>query len=202
MSLVSFCGLTFDTHPGQVMTPRPASERLVEAALEWIGGRPARVVDVGTGAGSLAVAIATAAPLARVFATDTSRCSVALAKANVRRHRLAGRVRVLQGDLLEPVPGPVDLVVANLPYLPDADADRYPELAVEPASAVFAPGDGLDPYRRLLSSCADRLADDGGVVIQLHRRTLAATRRELPELHARLELYGRAWSQVPLPVAA
>ena len=68
-------------------------------------------------------------PNARVFATDTSRCAVALARANVRRHGLCDRVTVRHGDLLDPVPGEIDLVVANLPYLPAADAERYPDLA-------------------------------------------------------------------------
>ena len=202
MSLVSFSGLMFDTLPGRVMTPRPAAEQLVEAALEWIGDGQARIVDVGTGSGSIAVAIAAAAPNARVFATDTSRCAVALARANVRRHGLSGRVTVCHGDLLDPVPGPVDLVVANLPYLPAADAGRHPELAVEPASAVFAPGDGLGPYRRLLSTCRDRLTDDGGVVLQLRRRAVTAGRAELPELWSTLERCAAARAAAPRLAAA
>jgi HemK-like putative methylase len=190
MALVSFSGLAFDTLPGRVMTPRRASEELVAAALGLIGARPARIVDVGTGTGSIAVAIASAAPKARVFATDTSRCAVALARANVLRHGLGDRVTVCQGDLLEPVPGPIDLVVANLPYLPAVEAVRYPDLACEPAAAVFAPGDGLDPYRRLLSQCEERLDADADIVIQLHRRVLGSTRAGLPTLRARLERWG------------
>ena len=169
------------------MTPRPASEQLVAAAVERIGSRALRVVDVGTGSGAIAVAIAAAAPSAQVFATDTSRCAVALARANVRRHGLENRVTVLHGDLLEPVPGPIDVVVANLPYLPAADAGRYPELVDEPPTAVFAPGDGLDPYRRLLAACVERLDDDADVLIQLHRQVLAATGAELRVVRASLE---------------
>ena len=97
------------------------------------------------------------------------------------------RVTVRRGDLLEPVPGPIDLVVANLPYLPAADAALYPDLAGEPVSAVFAPGDGLDPYRRLLSACAVRMDPDAAVIIQLHRQVLAATITELPTLQASLD---------------
>lgn len=169
------------------MTPRRASDQLVAAAVDRVGSRAATVVDVGTGSGALAVAIASAAPNARVFATDTSRCAVALARANVRSHGLRERVTVLHGDLLDPVPGPIDLVVANLPYLPAADAGRYPDLLEEPASAVFAAGDGLDPYRRLLSACADRLDDDAAVLIQLHRRVLASPASELSILRTSLE---------------
>lgn len=196
-----FNGLSLGTRPGRVMTPRPTSERLVAEALDRLGTAPARVVDVGTGSGAIAVAIATAAPDAHVFATDTSRCAVALARANVRLHGLSDRVTVCHGDLLEPVPGPIDLVVANLPYLPIGDAARYPDLAGEPEAAVFAPGDGLGPYRRLLATCRERLRDDDVVAIQLHRRVLVATGGELPDLHERLEPSAAWLDYVPLLAA-
>jgi release factor glutamine methyltransferase len=184
-----FFELPLLTAQGNVMSPRVATEDLVAIALERMGERPARVVDVGTGSGAIAIAIASTAPKADVWATDTSRCAVALARANVHRHGLGDRVSVRRGDLLEPVPDPIDVVVANLPYLPAAEVDRYPELAGEPESAVFAPGDGLEPYRRLLTACRDRLGADAAVVIQLHRSALAATGAELPVLRARLESY-------------
>jgi HemK-like putative methylase len=192
MHEVSFNGLSVATRPGRVMTPRNASEQLVAAAVDQVGGHTAHVVDVGTGTGAIAVAIATAAPNVRVSATDTSRCAVELARANVRGHGLSDRVTVYDGDLLDPVPGRIDLVVANLPYLPAADAALYPDLADEPVAAVFAGGDGLEPYRRLLSACVERLDDDGALIIQLHRRVLAARCAELPELRARVELAGQA----------
>ena len=93
------------------------------------------------------------------------------------------------------MPDGIDLVVANLPYLPAADAARYPDLADEPATAVFAAGDGLEPYRRLLVACEERLSGDAAIVIQFHRRVLAATRDDVPALRARLE-------QDTLPMAA
>jgi HemK-like putative methylase len=199
---VTFNSLSLLSRPGRVMTPRRATEQLVRAALDRIGSDPARVVDVGTGVGAIAVAIAAAAPNAHVFATDTSRCAIALARANVRRHGLGDRVTVRHGDLLEPVPGEIDLVVANLPYLPAADVERYPDLACEPAAAVFAAGDGLEPYRRLLASCAERLDDEAAIVIQLHRCVLEATGAELPRLRARLERSARAPQLVPSIAAA
>lgn len=155
-------------------------------ALERLRGCSARVVDVGTGSGALAVAIAAAAPQALVWATDTSRCAVALARANVRRHGLGDRITVLLGDLLEPVPGPIDLIVANLPYLPVAAAGARQELSCEPEAALFAPGDGLGPYRRLIGAAAERLTAEGALVIQLHRRVLTADRDELALLRAQL----------------
>jgi release factor glutamine methyltransferase len=184
---VRFNGLSLAASPGRVMTPRPASEQLVAAAAGVIGSRPARVVDVGTGTGAIAVAIAEAASNARVYATDTSPYAVELARANARRHGLGDRVTVHQGDLIDPVPGPIDLVVANLPYLPAAGAGLYPDLAGEPVSAVFAPGDGLGSYRRLITACAERLDDAAAVIIQLHRQVLEATVPELPALLASLD---------------
>jgi release factor glutamine methyltransferase len=185
----TFAGLPLLTAPGRVMTPRPASEQLVAAVLGRIGQGAARVVDVGTGSGAIAIAVARVAPAADVWATDNTGAAVALARANVRRHGLQQRVTVVQGDLIEPVADPVDLVVANLPYLPIGDAGSYPDLVGEPSGAVFAAADGLDAYRRLLAACTDRLAGDASVVIQLHRRVLAAKVSDLPRLEARLEAF-------------
>ena len=108
-------------------------------------------------------------------------------RANVSRHGLSARVIVCHGDLLDPVPGAIDLVVANLPYLPAAEATSYPDLELEPADAVYAAGDGLDPYRRLLAASAERLKANGAVIIQLHRRVLEASRDGIPDLAAEIE---------------
>lgn len=195
MDQVSFFGLELVTHPGRVMKPRPASEQLVRRALELVGNRRARLADVGTGSGAIAVAIAEALPQVEIWATDTSRCAVALARHNVRRHGLDRRVTVRHGDLLEPLNGSFDLVVANLPYLPTIVAPLRPELEAEPAEAVFADGDGLEPYRRLLSASEERLAADGTLLIQLHRRVVEARRNELLRLRAVLERQtGEAWA--------
>jgi release factor glutamine methyltransferase len=186
MGTVTFNGLALATAPGRVMTPRAASEQLVAAACARLAGRPARVADVGTGSGAIAVAIANVCPNVEVWATDISRSAVALARANVRRHGLEARVFVRHGDLLTPVPGPVDLIVANLPYLAASTAARHPDLASEPTAAVFAAGDGLEPYRRLVDAAASRLTEGGGMLLQLDRRVVAASRGELPMLRAAL----------------
>ena len=188
MTEVTFDGLVLLGAPGKVMTPRPASEQLVAAAAARLSGCGARVADVGTGSGAIAVAIASACPDAEVWATDTSRCAVLLARANVRLHGLEDRVSVRRCDLLEDVPAPVDLIVANLPYLPVSSAAEHPDLAVEPFDSVFAPGDGLGPYRRLVDAARTWLADDGELVLQLHRRVVVATRAELPDLGTALDL--------------
>jgi release factor glutamine methyltransferase len=188
----SFYDLSLLTAPGRVFTPRPATERLVDAALERIDGQPLRVADVGTGSGAIAVALAVNRPDVEVWATDTSEDAVELARANAERHNVADRVHVVQGDLLEPVPVPVDLVIANLPYLPVREHDeRYDG---EPSEAVYASGDGLTAYRRLLNACRDgKLVTPGGtVLLQFHKEPLAANCWELEDLRAQLEARAEA----------
>jgi release factor glutamine methyltransferase len=183
---VEFNGLRLESAPGEVMTPRSTSEQLVAEACARIG--VARVADVGTGSGALAVAIAAACPDVQVWATDVDAQAVRLARANVVRLGLAGRVRVRRGDLLEPVPGPLDVIVANLPYLAASTAASHPELRSEPFAAVFAPGDGLGHCRRLVAAAATRLSPGGALVLQLYGRVVVAERDELAELD---ELLGR-----------
>ncbi len=182
----SFYELSLQTSPGRVFTPRPATERLVDAALERIDGVPMRVADVGTGSGAVAVALAVNRPHVEVWATDTSAAAVDLARANAERHGVADRVHVVHGDLLDPLLLPVELVVANLPYLPEwAHDDRYDD---EPPEAIYAPGDGLGPYRRLLDACRDGKLETGGtVLIQFHREPLAADCWQLEDLRSDLE---------------
>ena len=182
----TFYGLDLLTARGRVFTPRPTTEELVDAALARVGTARTRVADVGTGTGAIAVAIATNAPAAEVWATDTSEAAVALARANAERHGVADRVHVLRGDLLEPVPVPVDVVVANLPYLPASEPRR--EYADEPSDAVYADGDGLGPLRHLLHLCGlGKLRMPGYVLVQFHRQVLEADCQHLYHLRRRLD---------------
>jgi release factor glutamine methyltransferase len=176
-----FHGLTFITDPGRVFTPRATTEALVDAALDRLGDRPARVADVGTGSGAVAITLALRAPGIEVWASDT--CGRALALASLNATELGAQVHLVKGDLLEGLPRDLDLIVANLPYLAP-DAVGYED---EPAAAVFSSGDGLDHYRRLLAGAADHLAADGGVLIQFQGEVLEAERSELPWLRSRLE---------------
>jgi methylase of polypeptide subunit release factors len=131
------------------------------------------------------VSIAAAAPETKVYATDINPNAVALARENAARNGVADRVQVLEGNLLDPVPEPVDIVVANLPYLP-AEEHR-PEYDDEPEDAVYAPGDGLGPLRELLYLCeGGKLAMPGFALVQYRGRVLEADCQHLPELRARL----------------
>ena len=180
----TFYDLPFTLAPGRVFSPRPATERLVHAALERVDGGPKRVADVGTGSGALALAIAAGCPDAVVWATDVDPHAVALARENVRRLGLSGRVFVRRGDLLDPVPGPLDLIVANLPYLPAREAALHLDLEGEPFAAVFAAGDGLGHYRRLLEAAEEKLTPGGALLLQLRGEVVAASREELAGLRA------------------
>ncbi|MBB4664398.1 peptide chain release factor N(5)-glutamine methyltransferase [Conexibacter arvalis] len=138
----------------RVLVPRPETELLVEVALRLPRG--ARVADVGTGSGAVALALKHERPDLQVVATDVSADALAVARANAEALRLD--VAFVQGDLLDAVAGPLDAVLSNPPYVPDGDRDGLePEVAVhEPALALFAGGDGLDVLRRLARAAAAR----------------------------------------------
>src|SRR5436305_5458825 len=177
----TFHGLTFITDPGRVFSPRATSEKLVDAALDRIGASPARVADVGTGSGVLAITLALRAPLIEVWASDT--CANALRVASANADRLGAQIHLVHGDLLEGLPRDLDLIVANLPYL----APGTPGYDSEPPAAIFSTGDGLDHYRRLLAGAGDHLSPGGGVVLQFEGEVMEAERSELPWLRRRLE---------------
>jgi release factor glutamine methyltransferase len=133
----------------RVLIPRPETEHVVEAALDLPRG--ARVVDVGTGSGAIALALADERPDLRVVATESSLGALAVARANGAR--LGLEVEWLEGDLLEPLTGPVDAVVSNPPYVREGER-LAPELAFEPAEALYAGPDGFEVYRRLVPAVA------------------------------------------------
>jgi release factor glutamine methyltransferase len=184
MEFAQFAGLSLLTSPGAVMTPRATTEALVEAAVAFAANRRVRIADVGTGSGAIAVALADALPRAEIFATDVSAAAVELARANVQRLGHGDRVTVTAGDLLEPVPACLDLIVANLPYLPVGEPDD--DVRTEPPDSVYATGDGLGVYRRLVATSKSRLRENGALVLQLRRRVLTAPWAGLDGLAAEL----------------
>lgn len=151
-----FYGLDFLVDQ-RVLIPRPETELLVEAALTAIKqriavGRTPLVADIGTGSGAIPVSIAVEEPrLPLLYACDISSAALDVARANAQRHQVAERIQFLQGDLLAPLPEPVDLLLANLPYigtdeLPDIEPDVH---AYEPHLALFSGPDGLGLLRRM-----------------------------------------------------
>ncbi|MEX2501692.1 MAG: HemK/PrmC family methyltransferase [Trueperaceae bacterium] len=144
----------------EALVPRVETEVLVALALASLRGRTApRVLDVGTGSGAIAVALAHARPDATVHASDVDAAALALAATNARRH--APGVTLHHADLLHHAElrtllPTLDLLVANLPYLPDGDADRLPaDVRRDPPLALFGGPDGLDPFRRLWAQATE-----------------------------------------------
>jgi release factor glutamine methyltransferase len=133
-----------------VLIPRPETELLVELALEL---RPSSVLDLGTGSGAIALALAAELPDCAVTATDTSAGALEIARANAGRLGLADRVRFLEGSL--PTGEDFDLVLANLPYVAETDwPSLQPEVTEwEPREALLAGPDGLDAFRALIPEC-------------------------------------------------
>jgi release factor glutamine methyltransferase len=172
-----FYGLRFLVDP-RVLIPRPETEALVDAAREVIAGRALTVVDVGTGSGAIAVAIAAHEQRVRVIATDSSRDALAVAEANALAGGVADRVEFRRGDLLAPITERVDVVCANLPYLPDASVDKWvgerSSLAFEPRDAVVAGADGLDVIRRCVADLPRVLASQGAALFECDPPQVAA----------------------------
>jgi release factor glutamine methyltransferase len=164
-----FWGLEFEVTP-DVLTPRPETEFIVEEALAAWTGRPepSIVIDVGTGSGCLAVALARAFASARVVAVDLSGAALAVARRNAARHGVLDRVHFVQGDLLAGVRIRADLIVSNPPYLPRVTTPPLaPEVRDhEPPVALFGGEDGLDPMRRLVTQAASRLRPDGLLIAE------------------------------------
>ena len=163
-----FYSLPFLVTP-DVLIPRPETEHLVEKVIELATDFAApRIVDVGTGSGAIAVALAHKLPQASITATDISSRALALTEENAKRNGVA--VRFLAGDLLAPVAGErFEIIVSNPPYVPTADRDSL-DVEVreyEPALALFAGDDGLDVYRRLIPAAFDALADGGFVALEI-----------------------------------
>jgi release factor glutamine methyltransferase len=181
----------------RVLIPRPETEHLVEAALGLPAG--ARVVDVGTGSGAVALALKSERPDLELVATDASADALQVARANALL--LGLDVAFAHGDLLEPVEGRIDAVLSNPPYV-ETTAPLAPEIArYEPPAALFAGEDGLDVYRRLVPGARaagarfvalEVGAGQAGAVAALLRDAGYATTDTLRDL-AGIERIVRAW---------
>lgn len=166
-----FYGINVVVTP-DVLIPRPETEGIVEhtlfMALMGMETRELTIADVGTGSGAIAVNLAIHLPAARIYAVDISEPALDVAAYNIRGHSVHDRVRLGHGDLLEPLPEPVDLIVANLPYIPTARiATLQPEVQQEPSLALDGGPDGLDLVRRLLEQAPRKLNSPGIILLEL-----------------------------------
>ena len=169
-----FYSLEFAVHPG-VLIPRPETETVVEAALDFLRERPAaRVLDIGTGSGAIAIAIAANAPEAQIVAIDISNVSLEVARENARRHGCAGRVALVEADYAtldtRALPfASFDLIVSNPPYITKAElAALAPEVRdFEPRLALDGGVDGMEFFRKIAAGLARWLAPEGEVILEV-----------------------------------
>jgi release factor glutamine methyltransferase len=161
-----FWGLDFEvTH--DVLIPRPETELVIEAAIDARRGRSSRrIVDVGTGSGCLAVVLALEFPDAQVIAIDVSAAALTVAARNAAQHGVLDQITLIQGDLLTTVAGPVDLIVANPPYVSDRVRLSPEIIRYEPPVALYSGDDGLTALERLIPAAQAPLADDGHFVVE------------------------------------
>ena len=172
-----FWGLDLIVSPA-VLIPRPETEHVVEAVLELAKpdgrGRPSphglRIVDVGTGSGAIALALATELPSAEIYATDISPEAMEVARANAARLELTSRIEFHLADLLSGLPpGSFDFVVSNPPYVGDSEEESV-QLEVrkfEPRNAVFAGPTGVEVIERLIPQAREALAPGGWLVFEI-----------------------------------
>ncbi len=160
-----FYGHMFRVTPA-VLIPRPSSELLVELAIDWLKTHPQaqRVIDLGTGSGAVAISVAKAVPQVRIEARDVSARALRVAAENVAQYRLRRRITTVKGDLLRGAAA-ADLIMANLPYIPEALRRIRPkELEYEPALALDGGKDGLSLIRTALAQ-APAAVNAGGLVL-------------------------------------
>ena len=159
-----------------VLIPRPETELLVEVALKRSklcgGAAPVKILDLGTGSGAIAIALAKELPAARIAAVDVSTAALEVARRNSARHGVAGRIRFLHGNLFEPIAAKrqtFDLIVSNPPYIRSGElSDLSPEVRRwEPIAALDGGIDGLDYYRRIIAEAHRYLEARGHIILEI-----------------------------------
>ncbi len=177
-----FYGLDFYVDPN-VLIPRPESELLVEKTLQLAQNHAASTIaEVGTGCGAIAISLALSLPQAKIYATDISAAALKVALLNCQKHEVVNRVFLLEGDMLDPLPEPVDLIVANLPYVREAELSQPNTLIFEPSLALNGGQDGLEKIRQLCDQISDRLRPGGCLLLEIgegQRRAVTTFLRSL-----------------------
>ena len=190
-----FFGNDFHVAHG-VLIPRPERERLEEATHYFVRGQFSEedpiIAEIGTGSGAIAISLALLLPKAEIYATDISTRALEIARVNCERHGVQDRVHLLEGDVLAPLPEPVDIIIANLPYIGDAELDELGDeiRMFEPLEALAGGGDGLDRVRQLLVKVGEKLRPEGLILLEIGyvQRGAAASLRLLLPPAASVEL--------------
>ena len=184
-----FCGLEFHVNPA-VLIPRPETELLVEYVAQRISAeQSATIVDVCTGSGCIAVAIARQRPRARLIASDLSSRSLDVARQNAIRHSVGERIIWLEGNLLgalagQKLEGQVDVIVSNPPYIAEADwATLQPEVRLfEPRGALVAGPQGTELHERLLQEACRYLSPGGALILEIGAGQARAIRQIVEQI--------------------
>jgi release factor glutamine methyltransferase len=185
-----FYGFDFYVDPG-VLIPRPETELLVERAIALAKERSvSTMADIGTGCGAIAISLAVNLPGVKIYATDTSAAALEVARLNCQKYGVADRVRRLAGNLLDPLSEPVDLILANLPYVRERELSRVNTRGFEPSVALDGGPDGLEKIRRLCHQAEAKLNPGGSLLLEIGMGQKEAVTRLLRSLlpKARIEV--------------
>jgi release factor glutamine methyltransferase len=187
-----FYGREFLVTP-DVLIPRPETELLVERAIQWLKERPKQrmAADVGTGSGCIAITLAAQFLDLKVLAVDVSLAALRVAWENARRHQVERQVLIAQSDLLAATDQPLDIICANLPYIPTSTLRQLTVHAREPELALNGGPDGLQQIEPLLFSASKRLAEGGALLLEIEAgqgpAVLSLSHQAFPQ--ARIELH-------------
>ena len=172
-----FYGLDFYVDP-RVLIPRPESELLVETALGLAQNHPLlTIAEIGTGCGAIAISLALGLPEVKIYATDISAAALKVALLNCQKHGVVDRVHLLQGDMLDPLPQPVDLIIANLPYVEESELAPMGPAKFEPLLALNGGSDGMERIRQLCRQLGSKLRPADYLLLEIgqgQRRTVTA----------------------------
>ena len=162
-----FYGLDFYVDH-RVLIPRPESELLVETALGLAQNYPlSTIAEVGTGCGAIAISLALSLPEAKIYATDISAAALEVALVNCQKHGVVDKVHLLHGNMLDPLPEAVDLIIANLPYVKQSELARMGSARFEPRLALDGGSDGTERIRQLCRQAGGKLRPSGFLLLEI-----------------------------------
>jgi release factor glutamine methyltransferase len=152
-----------------VLIPRPETEHLIESALDIAAGLSAelRILDIGTGSGAIAIALASHLPQSQIVATDLSEDALLVAQSNAKKHGVAQRISFIQCDLFPPDSSQFDMICSNPPYIADGEILETQVAAFEPSSALYAGPTGMEIYERLISEASRILRPTGSLLLEI-----------------------------------